>query len=136
MKSGNGSVVVHQPIRCTVFRALFLEEKVLKSTDAPGISEVLLNELKKVVDNPDKLIGQTFDGAAVMRGDKSGVKVKVQSIYKYAHYVHCYAHQLNLILKSSAKSKNSNRFFSQLTAISNYFSRSPNKVKVLSEHIS
>lgn len=107
-----------------------------KSTDAPGISEVLINELKKVVDKPDKLIGQTFDGAAVMRGDKSGVKIKVQSIYKYAYYVHCYAHQLNLILKSSAKSKNSNRFFSQLTAISNYFSRSPNKVKVLSEHIS
>lgn len=107
-----------------------------KSTDAPGISEVLINELKKVVDKPDKLIGQTFDGAAVMRGDKSGVKIKVQSIYKYAYYVHCYARQLNLILKSSAKSKNSNRFFSQLTAISNFFSRSPNKVKVLSEHIS
>lgn len=107
-----------------------------KSTDAPGISEVLLNELEKVVDHPDKVIGQTFDGAAVMRGDKNGVKVKVQSIYKFAYYVHCYAHQLNLILKSSAKSKSSARFFRQLTAISNYFSRSPKKVKVLAEYIS
>lgn len=107
------------------------------STDAIGISKVLLTELAKVIPNDSsKLIGQTFDGASVMRGDKKGVKIKLQEVYKNAHYVHCYAHQLNLILKSSSKSKRVSRFFAQITAISNYFSRSPNRIKILGEFMS
>lgn len=60
-------------------------------------------------------------------------RVKLQVVYSNAHYVHCYAHQLNLILKSSSQSKNVSRFFGQITAISNYFSRSPNRIKILGE---
>lgn len=105
-----------------------------ESTDAIGISKVLLTELAKVIStDSSKLIGQTFDGASVMRGDKQGVKVKLQEVYSNAHYVHCYAHQLNLILKSSSQSKNVSRFFGQIIAISNYFSRSPNRIKILGE---
>lgn len=105
-----------------------------ESTDADGISKVLLNELAKVIPNDfSKLIGQTFDGASVMRGGNQGVKVKLQEVYRNAHFVHCYAHQLNLILKTSSKSKNVSRFFAQIPAIANYFTRLPNKIKVLGD---
>lgn len=105
-----------------------------ESTDAEGISKVLLKELAKVIPNDfSKLIGQTFDGASVMRGNNKGVKVKIQDVYRNAHFVHCYAHQLNLILKSSSKSKNVARFFGQITAIANYFTRSPNRIKILGD---
>lgn len=107
---------------------------VPERTDAEGISKVILNELKKVIPNdPSKLIGQTYDCAAVMKGNKNGAKVKIQSVYPNAHYVHCYAHQLNLILKRSANSKSSQLFYKHLITISNYFSRSPQKLQILSE---
>lgn len=106
----------------------------LESTTAEGISTVLLRELKSILGNSKTIvIGQAYDGAAVMRGEKNGVNVKLRSVYPHAHFIHCYAHQLNLILKSSATTKGSSRFFTQLTALSNYFSRSPHKVNILTE---
>lgn len=48
--------------------------------------------------------------------------------------MHCYAHQLNLILNGSSNSKKVTRFLTRLTSLANYFSRSPNKLKVLKEY--
>jgi hypothetical protein len=36
-----------------------------------------------------------------MRGATGGVQRKVQDIYGSAYYVHCYAHQLNLIMQQA-----------------------------------
>lgn len=107
------------------------------STDANGICKVLLEEVKVALGekSTEKIIGQTYDGAAVMRGQRNGVCVQFQSVHPNAHYVHCYAHQLNLILKKSIQSnKCSDRFFTQITALTNYFTRSPNKSKILQEY--
>lgn len=102
-----------------------------ESVDAAGISSILLEELDKVMPkNVAKLIGQTYDGAAVMRGVHNGVHVRVKEKYPHAHYVHCFAHQLNLILKNSAKDKESAKFFKHLHAISNYFQRSSQKTDI------
>uniref|UniRef100_H3B3J6 DUF4371 domain-containing protein n=1 Tax=Latimeria chalumnae TaxID=7897 RepID=H3B3J6_LATCH len=46
-----------------------------------------------------KLIAQSYDGASVMRGESGGVQRKVRDKYPNAHYVYCYAHQLNLIME-------------------------------------
>ena len=58
-----------------------------------------LDELIK--DNPGKLIAQTYDGAAALSGAKSGVQCRVKEKFPNAHFLHCYAHQLNLILKKA-----------------------------------
>ena len=51
-----------------------------------------------------------------------------------AHYVHCYAHQLNLILQHAVSQITSIRvFFANLNAFSVFFSRSPKRVSCLDD---
>jgi hypothetical protein len=68
------------------------------------VSRVILKELENInIDKtPDKLIAQSYDGAAVMSGQNNGVQAKIRSVYKRAMFTHCYAHQLNLILERAA----------------------------------
>ena len=49
----------------------------------------------------DKLISQTYDGAATMSGRVKGVQTQIRATYPHAYFVHCYAHQLNLIMKQT-----------------------------------
>ena len=51
------------------------------------------------VDN-ERVVGQCYDGASVMSGIHAGV---VRNECKYAVYVHCFAHKLNLVLRDSCK---------------------------------
>lgn len=41
---------------------------------------------------------QSYDGANVMSGRLNGVQKIINNSYKNAHFIHCYAQQLNLIL--------------------------------------
>lgn len=102
--------------------------------DAKCLSECIKSTLKDVLTDKNKLITQSYDGANVMSGHISGVQTFIKSDYPNAHYVHCYAHQLNLIMKAaSCKSKETRIFFSNLTDITNFFTRSPQRVQVLDE---
>jgi hypothetical protein len=60
---------------------------------------------------PQKLVGQTYDGASVasvMAREKS----KIRSIAPQAKFTHCYAHSLNSILQDvSGKIKECRIFF-------------------------
>lgn len=71
------------------------------------LSNALLEGLQIMIgDCPYLFIVQTYDGAAALRGAKSGVQVRIKKVYSYIHFVHCCAHQLNLILeKTSQNSK-------------------------------
>ena len=63
-----------------------------------------------------------------MRGRIGGVHVKVKQVYENAHYVHCAAHQLNLILSKAAScNKEAKLFFAKLDQIPSYFSKSPDR---------
>ncbi len=44
------------------------------------------------------MVGQSYDGAAIMSGIKNGVATKFINMIKTAVYVHCHAHELNLAL--------------------------------------
>ncbi|XP_057658705.1 zinc finger MYM-type protein 1-like [Diorhabda carinulata] len=98
--------------------------------DAVALVNCIEEALNYVLRNPDQLISQSYDGASVM----SGVQKLIKDKFKYAHYIHCYAHQLNLIM-SQATSINMNAriFFAELTGITNFFSNSPEKVAILDE---
>ncbi|KAK0152292.1 Zinc finger MYM-type protein 1 [Merluccius polli] len=52
-----------------------------------------------------------YDGASVMRGAISGVQRIIQDEYPNAHYIHCYAHQLNLIMQQATSHISRNFFF-------------------------
>ncbi|KAL4126545.1 hypothetical protein QTP88_010766 [Uroleucon formosanum] len=51
----------------------------------------------------NKCRGQGYDGAAVMSGIYSGVQKRISDIIPTASYVHCTAHNLNLVFKSAPR---------------------------------
>ena len=100
--------------------------------DAKTLTDCLLKEIEKLGINKDKLIAQTYDGANVMRGSSCGVQALLRETYSNAQYIHCHAHQLNLVMKN-ATSVNTNvrKFFAHLQAICVFFSTSPKRTEVL-----
>lgn len=107
------------------FWGFFTSEKA--STD--GLSKCLLNEIHKVLKNdPTKLIAQTYDGA--------NVQYKIQEVFENAHFIHCYSHQLHLIMKHVTSSIKSVRvFFANLSGIPTFFSRSPQRLTILDKYV-
>lgn len=91
--------------------------------NAESLISTILSEINPILKNiPNKLIAQSYDGAAVMSGQKRGVNVRVKELYPYAYYVHCYVHQLNLIMTQSvSQNKEVRIFFSNLSEIPVFF---------------
>ena len=106
-----------------------------KDATAQSLSDVLLKELKPLIgDCPEKLIAQTYDGAAALSGIHTGVQTRIKEVYKNAHFIHCYAHQLNLILEKAASQNPSVKiFFSSLSGIPAFFHKSPQRMKVMDD---
>lgn len=74
-----------------------IKERFIKFNDvsAHRTADGLLSHVKNVVHEyklADKLIAQTYDGAAVMSGHLSGLQKKVLDEYLMTLYTHCYAH--------------------------------------------
>ncbi|CAH1998384.1 unnamed protein product [Acanthoscelides obtectus] len=102
--------------------------------DAVSLSECVRTNLIQVLDKPEKLIAQSYDGASVMSGRRGGVQALIQRDYIYAYFIHCYAHQLNLILlQATSQNQEVRVFFSNLSDISTFFSHSPQRVAVLDD---
>lgn len=52
------------------------------------------------------IIGQSYDGVSVMSGQTGGVQTKLRTLHspaKYAVYVHCMAHKINLLVVDMCK---------------------------------
>ena len=73
---------------------------------AENLTSILLITLEKYKVMPatckEKIIGQSYDGATVMRGSLNGVQKKVQEHYPFAFYNHCVAHRMSLCAAQSA----------------------------------
>lgn len=103
---------------------------------ARSLASTILGQLEEIgIDKcPEKLICQTYDGASVMSGQKGGVQCLVKEKYPNANFIHCYAHQGNLILQNSTSSSSQSRiFFQDLQGIGPFFSRSPKRMDYLVE---
>ena len=71
-----------------------------------------------------------------MKDRVNGVQTQVRREYPNAHFVHCYAHQLNLVMEQVC-SKHSTRckvFFANLSAFSAFFSLSPKRSSALKDY--
>jgi len=103
--------------------------------NAKALSQTIFDLIDPLLEkSPNKLIAQSYDGAAVMSGQKAGVNVKIKEKYPFAHFIHCHAHQLDLIMiQSVSKNKQVHIFFSNLSEIPVFFSHSPQRVSVLDE---
>ncbi|KAL2083806.1 hypothetical protein ACEWY4_021579 [Coilia grayii] len=82
----------------------------------------------------EKLVAQTYDGAAVMASDLNGLQAKVREVAPSATFVHCYAHRLNLVLSQGVKFiPKAKVFFAHLSAFTSFFSKSSKRVAMLEE---
>ena len=99
------------------------------------LSNLLQNELHPLIgENPQKLVAQTYDGAAVLSGVNRGVQARIKEVYNNAYFVHCYAHQLNLILQRAAsQNRNVRIFFASLVGNPTFFSRTSQRVSALEQ---
>ena len=106
----------------------------ISTPNAEGITNIIMKCLNNVIEPNDteKLISQSYDGAAVMKGAHNGVQKLVRDKFPFAHYVHCYAHQLNLVMSNASSTLVKVRiFFANLSAFSSFFSLSPKRAAVL-----
>jgi hypothetical protein len=72
--------------------------------------------------------GQGYDGASNMRGEFHGLQRRVLDENPYAFYIHCFAHQLQLVVVAVAKCCPSvTDFFNYTTSIVNTVNASCNR---------
>ena len=81
----------------------FLGFLKLTSLDAEKIARNILDALREWGPNLEYLVGQGYDGAAVMSSPINGVQAKIAAEYPNATYVHCRSNVLSLALSSSCK---------------------------------
>ncbi|XP_032411152.1 zinc finger MYM-type protein 1-like isoform X1 [Xiphophorus hellerii] len=87
-----------------VIHESFLCFQAAESLNAAGLSAMIISCLEKHgLDYRNNLVGQGYDGASVMSGKHSGVSARIQSNARFAFYVHCNAHCLNLVLVDATK---------------------------------
>uniref|UniRef100_A0A3Q2YX22 DUF4371 domain-containing protein n=1 Tax=Hippocampus comes TaxID=109280 RepID=A0A3Q2YX22_HIPCM len=103
----------------------FLSLSEIKSFDAWTVA----NELQQQIQNHDvaelTCVAQTYDGAAVMSGFTGGVQAHFRRLHPEAIYVHCYAHELNLVLCHTCKAiPEAVEVFSLLECMYSFFSTS------------
>ncbi|XP_078539195.1 zinc finger MYM-type protein 1-like [Lissotriton helveticus] len=109
----------------------------LKDSIAETVATAMLTELDVIFpehSEKQKLIAQSYDGASVTRGIFGGVQKKIQAVYPNAHYVHCYAHQLNLIIQQAVgRISEAYIFFLDVASIAAFFSGSSKRTKILQD---
>lgn len=73
------------------------------SRDAEGITNVITDSLQALSLQDVPIVGQSYDGAAVMSGHVSGVQTRMRANNPVAMYFHCLAHKLNLVLVDACR---------------------------------
>ena len=95
-----GTATHCQLVMCYVAFYKFIQ---LPDATVDTVATAVLERLKTILPEGQwgKLPAQVYDGAAVMRGATGGVQRNGQDVYGRPHYVHCYAHQLILIMQQA-----------------------------------
>ena len=112
----------------------FLEFIEVKDKTAIGLSTAIKHALEPL-GLRDKLVAQTYDGAAVMSGSVGGVQILMKESYPNAIFVHCYAHRLNVTLQQvcASRIRELEVFFADLAGFATFFSTSPRRTAALAE---
>jgi hypothetical protein len=80
----------------------FLALKHVKDTTSDALKQVLFSILDKYNLSITRLRGQGYDGTSNMRGEFNGLQKRILDDNPYAFYVHCFAHQLQLVVGSDS----------------------------------
>ncbi|KAH7672351.1 P-loop containing nucleoside triphosphate hydrolase protein [Dioscorea alata] len=101
--------------------AIVLRYEHVTDTSSHTLKEATNNLFAKFGLSLSRLRGQGYDGASNMREEFNGLKSLILKDNPYPRYVHCFAHQLQLVVVGLAKKKMSiiNDFFSYVIKIIN-----------------
>lgn len=77
-----------------------------KYCDALSLTNLVLTELTKVGLDTENILSQCYDGASVMSGKKGGMqKILQDKVNREVPYVHCFNHQLHLVVDYAMSSE-------------------------------
>uniref|UniRef100_A0A8C5PB73 Zinc finger MYM-type protein 1 n=1 Tax=Leptobrachium leishanense TaxID=445787 RepID=A0A8C5PB73_9ANUR len=110
----------------------------LPSTGHKGeeMSNALLTFLNDVGLTIQECRGQSYDNASNMSGHYKGMQARIVSLNKYAKYIPCFAHSLNLVGKDAANScSEAVTFFDFVQALYVFFSGSTRRYKKLKDKL-
>lgn len=100
---------------------------------AEGLTTQVLKFLENQKIDIHKCRGQGYDGANTMSGAYSGVQKRIKNIEKNAIFVHCAAHNLNLVINDTVKAiPEINNFFADIQNIYVFFGLSIERWDILS----
>lgn len=101
---------------------------------AEGLQNFITSFLEEKNISIKKCRGQGYDGAAVMSGAYKGLQSKIVGLEKNAQYIHCAAHNLNLVLNDAVNGVlEAKSFFDVVGRIYNFFSNSVKRWELLNE---
>ena len=112
----------------------FLLFNDIKKSDSESLFQYLKKILSELGLELSLVRSQSYDGAANMSGLISGLQTRVKEENKLAIYVHCCAHNLNLVLCDACSECNEAvTFFGTVQKIYNYFTQSQPRHNVLED---
>ena len=92
------SIALRYILNATLKESILSVEKAEK-LDAEYLSNLILETLKQHDIKFGNMLSQCYDGAAVMSGDKGGIQTLIQQkLNRKIPYLHCFNHQLHLIV--------------------------------------
>lgn len=89
----------------------FLGFREITDQTGEALEEEIIKSLEEKQLKLSKCRGQGYDGAANMSGVYNGVKSRIERKQKTAKYVHCAAHNLNLVLNDACSKIQENKNF-------------------------
>lgn len=95
----------------------------LHQLDAEYITSEILTHLSDAGYSADNILTQCYDGASVMSGVRGGVQALLQKkLARYVPYIHCYNHQLHLVVVHAMQSEPcAKRFFDLSSSLYKFF---------------
>ncbi|XP_050777078.1 zinc finger MYM-type protein 1-like isoform X3 [Gopherus flavomarginatus] len=114
-------------------------ERFIQFSELPGASaedffNVLLSAIKNLGLSITMCYGQSYDGASTMSGEISSLQTRIREIAPNALFMHCCAHDFNLILIDALSSNVQTRlFFGTLESLFTFFSGSLPHLSILKE---
>ncbi|XP_060865953.1 52 kDa repressor of the inhibitor of the protein kinase-like [Metopolophium dirhodum] len=102
----------------------FLEFVHVKDVTASALATTIMQCIMTLGLDMEMLVGQGYDGAAVMSGQFRGVRTIISEKYPKAQFIHCSAHTLNLVLAHSCEIPMIRNCIGTIKTVINFFRQS------------
>ncbi|KAL4131520.1 hypothetical protein QTP88_008815 [Uroleucon formosanum] len=118
-------VILDYETRNLTIEESFLGFFCIQEHGAKNYEQLITNVILELGLDINMCRGQGYDGAAVMKGFYSGLQKRIKDKVPTASYIHCCAHNLNLVISDAVKSNQKVQFFfDTVQAVFNFFSSS------------